>query len=128
MYPPIVDQLVDLVTRLAANDRALDASNRCARPQGAEHLHTAEEIARCVFAFERQHFEKSGRLLFPPLPRLTADLRLPQFAAAHGHMLAWPPEPERIFDKPLGVLLGHSLDDLPRKVNVEAAVSQHAEA
>jgi hypothetical protein len=30
--------------------------------------------------------------LFPPLPRLTTDLKLPKFAATHGRMFAWPPE------------------------------------
>ena len=35
VYPPIVDQLVDLATRLAANDKALEACNRHARPAGA---------------------------------------------------------------------------------------------
>ena len=59
VYPPIVDQLVDLVTRLAANNKALETCNRHARPEGAEYVRTAEEVARGLFAFEKQRSEQS---------------------------------------------------------------------
>ena len=45
-YPPIADRLVDLVARLAANDTQLEIANRQAMPASAEHLRSAEEIAR----------------------------------------------------------------------------------
>ena len=40
------DRLVDLVARLAANDTQLEIANRQAMPASAEHLRSAEEIAR----------------------------------------------------------------------------------
>ena len=39
-------RLVDLVARLAANDTQLEIANRQAMPASAEHLRSAEEIAR----------------------------------------------------------------------------------
>ena len=90
-YPPIVDKLVDLVTRLAANDKQREVCNRHAPPSGAEVIRSAEEVARGLFAFEKERFEQSGGSYHPPLPRLTTDMKLPKFAAAKGYMFAWPP-------------------------------------
>ena len=45
-YLPIADRLVDLVARLAANDTQLEIANRQAMPASAEHLRSAEGIAR----------------------------------------------------------------------------------
>ena len=90
-YPPIVDKLVDLVTRLAANDKQREVCNRHAPPSGAEVIRSAEEVARGLFAFEKERFEQSGGSYHPPLPRLTTDMKLPKFAAVKGYMFAWPP-------------------------------------
>ena len=65
VYPPLVDQLVDLMTRLAASDQALNACNR-ALPRDAEHLPTAEEIARGLHDYEVQYCKEKGRRLDPP--------------------------------------------------------------
>jgi hypothetical protein len=60
VYPPIVEKLAELVTRLAANDKQLEVANRHARPSGAEYVRTAEEVARGLFAFERNDMKKQG--------------------------------------------------------------------
>ena len=47
-------------------------------------------------------------------------MKLPKFAAAAGHMYAWPPP-----DKPVDYSL---MVGLPRATNAEAAAKQQAEA
>ena len=105
VYPPLVAQLVDLMARLAASDRALDACNR-ARPTGAEHLPTAEEIARGLFTYELQYCKEKGRRLDPRLPRLATELHLPKFEAADGRMFVWPPETKGLPLTELALLAG----------------------
>ena len=109
VYPPLVDQLVDLMTRLAASDQALNACNR-ALPRDAEHLPTAEEIARGLHDYEVQYCKEKGRRLDPQLPRLATELKLPKFEAADGRMFVWPPETK-----------GLPLNELARLAGKEAA-------
>jgi hypothetical protein len=69
VYPPIADQLADLAARLATNDAQLEIANRHARPAGAEHLRSAEEIARAL--------TRGFGVLGTEIPRITRDcLRL----------------------------------------------------
>ena len=83
VYPPMADQLADLVARLAANDTQLEIANRHARPAGAEHLRSAEEIARAL--------TRGFGVLGTEIPRITRDLRLPAFKY-EGYLqgYAWP--------------------------------------
>ena len=123
-YPPTVDKLVNLVTRHAANDRQREVSNRHARPAGAEVIRSAEEVARGLFAFEKERSEKSKGSYHPPLPRLTTDMKLPKFAAAKGYMFAWPPH-VNLVEKPVDY---PPSADLLRAANAEAVAEQQAES
>ena len=78
----------------------------------AEVIRSAEEVARGFFAFEKERSEQHGGSYHPPLPRLTTDMKLPKFAAAAGHMYAWPP-PEKPIDYSL--MAGLPLADKPRQ-------------
>jgi hypothetical protein len=78
VYPPMVDKLVDLLRRLAANDRALHIVNKINRPAHAEFLRSAEEIARGIM---RGNDNAS----------IVRDLKLPAFKHERvSGMFAWP--------------------------------------
>jgi hypothetical protein len=86
VYPPIADQFADLVARLAANDAQLAIANRQARPAGAEHLRSAEELARDL--------TRGFGLLGTEIPRITRDLKLPAFKyEGYSQAFAWPRSP-----------------------------------
>jgi len=83
VYPPIADQLADLAARLATNDAQLEIANRHARPAGAEHLRSAEELARAL--------TRGFGVLGTEIPRITRDLRLPAFKyVGYSQAFEWP--------------------------------------
>jgi hypothetical protein len=90
IYPKVANQLVDLFTRLKANDAELAGLHR-ARPSGTGlHLATAELSARNLDGFTRDD------------PPITKGLQLPDWANAA--KMAWPPP-----QVPLGVLMAQGM-------------------
>lgn len=71
MYPPLAEQLAQLVARMAVNDRQLGVINDHQRPSGAERILSAEEVARGFRGFA-DGLER--------IPRITTDLRLPAYS------------------------------------------------
>lgn len=86
VYPPIAEQIAELVARIETNDQQIEHINARALPSGAERLQVVELVARGVpgfsFAPER-HVE---------VPRITKDLRLPAFEyTGRSQVYMWPP-------------------------------------
>lgn len=82
VYPPIAEQLAELLARMAANDRQLAVINDHKRPSGAERLLSAEEIARGLRGFA-DGYER--------IPRITKDLRVPAFTySGYSEAYLWP--------------------------------------
>ena len=80
-YPAIERQLVDLFTRLDANN--IEVKNLNARPPpGAERLIVAELVARGLTSFLKDATQ---------IERMTDQLRLPAFERPVHRPLAWPP-------------------------------------
>jgi hypothetical protein len=89
-YPKVVAQLVDLFTRLKANDAELAGLHQ-ARPVGTGlHLTAAELVARNLDGFTRAE------------PPIAEGSQLPDWANAA--KMAWPPPPT-----PLGVLVAQGM-------------------
>jgi hypothetical protein len=83
VYPQLAAQLVDLMARVAANDREIEQVNG-ALPSDAGSLRGAELIARGLQSFEIDvHF----------IPRLTTRVALPAFSFTPQQPFIWPPPP-----------------------------------
>jgi hypothetical protein len=77
VYPKVVNQLVDLLTRIRANDAELSRLHQ-ARPSGAGlHLAGAELVARGLEGFSRDE------------PSITKELQLPDWT--YSAKMSWPP-------------------------------------
>ena len=76
---------------LAANDKQREVCTDMPVRQ-VRRSFARGEVARGLFAFEKWRSEISGGSYHPRLPRLTADMKLPKFAAAEGYMSALPPQ------------------------------------
>ena len=86
VYPPIAEQIAELVARIEANDKQIEHINARALPSGAERLQVAELVARGVpgFSFAPARYVE--------VPRITKDLRLPAFEyTGRSQVYAWPP-------------------------------------
>jgi hypothetical protein len=81
-YPAIERQLVDLFTRLDANDSEIKHLD-LHLPTGAERLLVAELVARNLTSFLKDATQ---------IERMTEQLRLPAFERpVHRHPFSWPP-------------------------------------
>ncbi len=80
-YPVIERTLVNLLTRVAANDKAILLANGECRPNLSERLFTAEMISRDLSDFNQGGYEY--------VPRLNR-LRLPAFKFVMVEPYAWP--------------------------------------
>lgn len=81
VYPEVADRLVELLSRIVANDRVVERVNN-GLPDGANRLRGAEEVARGLQGF------KAG---LENVPQMTTALRLPGFAFSAQWPWAWPP-------------------------------------
>jgi hypothetical protein len=70
-YPALAKQLSDILTRIEANDRAIERINAHALPNGAKAIHVAELVARGLGSFRVDGIHN--------IPRITEKLRLPAF-------------------------------------------------
>jgi hypothetical protein len=85
VYPPIAEQLAELVARIEANDKQIEHINARALPSGAERLRVAELVARGIpgFSFAPERNVEASRI--------TKDLRLPAFGyTGRSQVYAWP--------------------------------------
>ena len=78
-YPQLVDEMVDLMTRMAATDRAVDRVNSAAPYGDHPRLRSVELAARGV-----------DRLTQPDIS-IPQELRLPNLHPSSGRLFAWPP-------------------------------------
>jgi hypothetical protein len=78
LYPPVAAQLADILGRLDANDRKIEAINNRALPTGAERLRTAEMVGRGLKGF--------GGI--SPAPRMR-DVILPSFHYSPHQRYTW---------------------------------------
>jgi chromosome segregation ATPase len=83
-YPQLVDQLLELMTRLRANDLEVEYINANALPSGSMPLLVAELVARDLPGFARP---------ISDIPRITKQLRLPAFVYSEFAPYAWPTAP-----------------------------------
>ena len=81
VYPPIAEQLANIMQRLTANDVQIEHIINCALPSGAERLRVAELIARDLTSFTPRPYVD--------VPRITKELRLPAFEYS-GERYVWP--------------------------------------
>ena len=81
VYPPIADQLRDLLTRLSQNDKEIELINERALPHDAPRLQAAELIARGLGGF------REGGMY--DVPRVT-QTRLPAFKFDPFERYTWP--------------------------------------
>ena len=85
VYPPIAEQIAELVARIETNDQQIEHINARALPSGAERLQVVELVARGVPGFSfapARHVE---------VPRITTDLRLPAFEyTGRSQVYVWP--------------------------------------
>ena len=82
LYPAFALKLAALLTRIAANDRAIVHVNNH-KPTGLPPLLSAELVARDLPGFVNRGFAT---------PRLLEELRLPAFAASAPDRYLWPPQ------------------------------------
>jgi hypothetical protein len=83
VYPQFERNLADLLTRIEANDRAIERINAHALPDGAKRLHVAEQVARNVGNFIVDGLHQ--------VARITKQLRLPAFKFDKFSPYTWPP-------------------------------------
>jgi hypothetical protein len=113
LYPEWARKLIDLLTRIAANDGEISKLLQ-ARPAGAPNLRGAELEARNLDAFNRS------------VPSIATELKLPAWGGTDA--VKWPPP--RL---PLGVIVAQSMGFSPHpgadwaQANEEHAVDQRAE-
>ena len=88
LYPAVASKLAALLTRIAANDRAIAHLNSHAKPTGLPPLLSAELVARDLPGFATT---VAGGFAVP-IPRLTEEVRLPSFAATVNDRYLWPPQ------------------------------------
>jgi hypothetical protein len=80
LYPSLTEKLLNLLTRLAASDRAIGGVNG-QLPRGAPQLLHAEQQARGL----------QGPGFGGNVASITRDLRLPSWRSDAPHPFAWPP-------------------------------------
>lgn len=80
LYPAFALKLAALLTRIAANDRAIAHLHK---PTGLPPLLSAELVAREMAGFVNRGFVT---------PRLLEEVRLPAFAASAPERYLWPPQ------------------------------------
>jgi hypothetical protein len=80
-YAGIQAWLGELIAKIEANDRQIDYINSQALPRGAEHLRSAELIARDL---------ESWRVNQTEVVRITRELVLPAFKHDPHRPYAWP--------------------------------------
>ena len=80
VYPPIVSQLKDLLSRIAENDRQIEFVNR-RLPSRAGPLVVAELVARGLPCFAENWVE---------VPSIVRSVRLPTFERTPQEPYAWP--------------------------------------
>lgn len=81
LYPEAASRLADLVSRIVANDRAVNSVNVEGLPEGAHRLLSAELVARGLGGFTRDGVDT---------PRITENLRLPEFHRNPHRPYSWP--------------------------------------
>jgi hypothetical protein len=81
VYPPIAEQLADLMARIGANNEQIDRINKKGLPDGAKWLAGAELVARGM-----QGFSAGGLRL----PSVVEQLRLPAFEPSVNIHYLWP--------------------------------------
>jgi hypothetical protein len=77
-YPSFESQLGQLIARIEANDRQIDYINGQALPRGAEHLQSAELVARGLESWRVNQTEViriTRKLCLPAQTRPTPSLR-----------------------------------------------------
>jgi hypothetical protein len=82
LYPAFALKLAALLTRIAANDRAIAHVNSH-KPGGLSPLLSSELVARELAGFVNRGFAT---------PRLLEEVRLPSFAASTNDRYLWPPQ------------------------------------
>ena len=80
MYPPMVSQLKELLSRIAENDRQIEFVNR-KLPSGSGPLVVAELVARGLPCFAENWVE---------VPSIVKSVRLPTFDRTPQEPYAWP--------------------------------------
>jgi hypothetical protein len=80
-YPSMESRLGELIAKIEANDREIEYINGQALPTGAEHLRSAELIARGIEAW---------RVKSADVVRISHELRLPAFKHDPHRPYAWP--------------------------------------
>jgi chromosome segregation ATPase len=80
VYPAMAERLAGLMARVASNDAAIDRVNR-SLPDGAKWMASAEFVARSLSGWN------DGTA---PIPRITAQMRLPAFRYDRHDPYAWP--------------------------------------
>jgi hypothetical protein len=80
VYPPIAAQLVDLLERIAENDRQVEIINR-RLPDGSRRLLVAELVARGLGGFVKDSVD---------VPSIVSRVRLPTFERSVHRPFAWP--------------------------------------
>lgn len=81
-YPVFACQIAVLLTRIVVNDRDIEFINADRLPSGADRLLVAELIARGLKGF----VDNSANI-----PRITSELRLPDFKYNRHDPYTWPP-------------------------------------
>ena len=80
VYPPVAAQLIDLLGRIAANDREVEVINN-RLPSGSGRLLVAELVARGLGGFVQNSVE---------VPSIVRSVRLPTFERSVHEPFAWP--------------------------------------
>ena len=81
VYPPLCEQLADLLGRLRTSDARVEHINAHALPRGCGPLLVAELVARKLDCFARDSVD---------IPRIVRRVQLPAFEYDAHHPYAWP--------------------------------------